>query len=110
MEKLRNEENESDDRISATVKEGPADCIRIDEVPAALRKMKRQSHRLVKASSRNDTNQRGYGTQSILDLCNGIVREGCIPEDSKSNVVLPIYNRIQWSVDLTEELNCWVML
>ena len=27
----------------------------------------------------------------ILDLRNGIVKEGCIPEDRKSSVVLPIY-------------------
>jgi len=27
----------------------------------------------------------------VLDLCNGIVKEGCIPEDWKSSVVLPIY-------------------
>ena len=33
MEKLMNEEN----GISATVKEGPADCIRISEVVAALK-------------------------------------------------------------------------
>ena len=31
------------------------------------------------------------GSQSILDLCNGIVKEGSIPEDWKSSVVLPIY-------------------
>jgi len=31
------------------------------------------------------------GTQLILDLSNGIVKEGCIPEDWKSSVVLPIY-------------------
>jgi len=31
------------------------------------------------------------GTQWLLDLCNGIVNEGCIPEDWKSSVVLPIY-------------------
>ena len=31
------------------------------------------------------------GTQWILDLCNGIVKEGRIPEDWKSSVVLPIY-------------------
>jgi len=31
------------------------------------------------------------GTQWLLDLCNGIVKEGCIPEDWKSSVVLPIY-------------------
>ena len=31
------------------------------------------------------------GTQWILDLCNGIVKEGSILEDWKSSVVLPIY-------------------
>ena len=31
------------------------------------------------------------GTQWILDLCNGIVKEGSIPEDWTSTVVLPIY-------------------
>jgi len=41
MEKLMNKENECDHRISAGVKEGPADCIRIDEDSAALKKMKR---------------------------------------------------------------------
>jgi len=34
---------------------------------------------------------RDIGTQWILDLCNGIVKEGCIPEDWKSSAVLPIY-------------------
>ena len=41
MEKLMNEENEWDDKISAEVKEGPADCIRMAEVRAVLKKMKR---------------------------------------------------------------------
>jgi len=36
-----NEENEWDHRTSAAVKEGPAVCIRIDEVAAALKKMKK---------------------------------------------------------------------
>jgi len=31
------------------------------------------------------------GTQWILDLFNGILKEGCIPEDWKSSVLLPIY-------------------
>jgi len=30
-------------------------------------------------------------TQWILDLCNGIVKEGCIPKDWKSSVVLTVY-------------------
>ena len=38
MEKLMNEENERDYRILAILKEGPADCIRID---VALKNMKR---------------------------------------------------------------------
>jgi len=59
MEKLMNEENECDHRISAGVKEGPADCIRIDEVAEALKKTKRQSPRLVRANYRNGTNHRG---------------------------------------------------
>jgi len=33
----------------------------------------------------------GIGTQWLLDLCNAIVTEGCIPEDWKSSVILPIY-------------------
>ena len=33
----------------------------------------------------------GIGTQWLLDLCNVIVKEGCIPEDLKSSVILPIY-------------------
>jgi len=33
----------------------------------------------------------GIGTQWLVDLCNGIVKEGCIPEDWKSSVILPIY-------------------
>jgi len=60
MEKMMNEENELDHRLSGRVKEEPADCIRINEVAAALIKMKRQSPRLIKASSRNDTSHRGY--------------------------------------------------
>jgi len=38
---LTNEENEWYHRILAGVKEGPADCIRINVVAAALKKMKR---------------------------------------------------------------------
>jgi len=74
------------------VKEGPADCIRIDEVAAALKKMRRH-----KAPSLSGLVAEviqatvDIGTQRIFDSCNGIVKEGCIPEDWKSSVVLPIY-------------------
>jgi len=81
METLMNEENKWDHRISTTVKEGPADCTRIDEVVAALKKKKRQ-----KVPATEDIE-----TQWILDLCNGIVKGGCISEDWKSSVIIPIY-------------------
>ena len=42
MEKVMNEENERDHRILARVKEGPADCIRISQVTAVLKKMEKQ--------------------------------------------------------------------
>jgi len=40
MEKMMNEENDWDHRISTGVKEKPSDCIRINTVAAALKKMK----------------------------------------------------------------------
>ena len=92
MEKLMNEENEWDHGISAEVKEGPADCIRIGKVVAALKKIKRHkapglsglSAEMIQATD-------GIGTQWLLDLCNGIVKEGFIPVDWKSSVILPVY-------------------
>jgi len=41
----------------------------------------------------------GIGTQWLLDLCNGIVKEGYIPEDWKSSVISPIY---KWKCDPME--------
>ena len=38
IEKMVNEENEWDHKLTAEVKEGPADCIRMDEVRAALKR------------------------------------------------------------------------
>jgi len=79
-------------KISAEVKERPADCIRIGQVAAALKKMNRHkgpglsglAAEMIRATG-------GIGTQWLLDLCSGIVKEGCIPEDWKSSVVLPVY-------------------
>ena len=85
MEKLMNEENEWDHGISAEIKEGPADCIRIGEVVAALKQMKRhKAPGLSWLSAKMMHPTEGIGTQWLLDLCNGIVKEDCIPEDCKS--------------------------
>ena len=89
-----NEENEWDHKLSAEVKEGPADCIRMDEVRAAPKEMKRHKAPGLSGLVTETIQATGeIGTQWILDLCkcNGIVKEGSIPEDWKSSVVLPIY-------------------
>jgi len=91
MEKLMNEENKWDHKISAEVKEGPADCIRMTEVRAVLKKMKRHKEPGLSGLVAEMMQATGdIGIQRILDLCNGIVK-GSIPEDWKSSVVLPIY-------------------
>ena len=83
------------DKLSAEVKEGPADYIRMDEVRAALKEMKR--HKAPGLSGLVAEMIQATGDieiQWILDFCNGIVKEGSIPEDWKSSVVLPIYKGI----------------
>ena len=52
------------------------------------------------------------GTQWILDLCNGIVKEGSIPDDWKSMWYCQSTKAkaTVWSVDRTEGSNCWNML
>jgi len=82
-----NEENESDYRIEASVKEGPADFIRMDEVAAALKKMKRHKTPCMSGLVAEMIQSTGDIGQSILDLFNGIAKEGCIPEDWKSSMV-----------------------
>ena len=70
MKKLMNEENEWDHKISAEVKEGPADCITMDEVRAVLKKMKRHKAQLLSGLVAEMIQATGdIGTQWILDLC-----------------------------------------
>ena len=107
-----NEENEWDHKISARVKEGPADFIRMAKIRAVLKKMKRhKAPRLLGLVAEMIQAAGDTGTQWLLDLCNGIVNEGCIPEDWKSSVVLQSTNAkvTLESVDLTEGSNCWNM-
>ena len=90
--KLMNEQIEWDHKISAEVKERPADCTRMAEVRAVLKKMKRHKAPGLSGLVAEMIQATGdIGIQWILDLCNGIVKEGSIPEDWKSSVVLPIY-------------------
>jgi len=87
-----NKENEWDHRMSAGVKEGPAYCIKTSEVTAALKRMKKHKAPGLSELTAEMIQAAGdFGTQWILNLCNGIVKEGCIAEDWKSSMVLPIY-------------------
>jgi len=76
-EKLMNEENEWDHGISAKVKEKLADCIRIGEVVAALKKTMRHKAQGLSGTSAEMI----QATEGI-----GIVKEDCIPEDWKSSI------------------------
>ena len=59
---------------------------------AVLKKMKRHKAQGLSGLVAEMIQATGdIGTQWILDLCNGIVKEGSIPEDWKSSVVQPIY-------------------
>ena len=97
MKKLMNEDNERDHRKEATLKEGPADYITMDEVAAALQKMKR--HKAPGLVTEMIQSTEDIGTQWISHLCHSIVKEGCIQENWKSSMLLPIYNG---KGDLTE--------
>jgi len=61
MEKLMNEENEWDHKILAEINEGPADCIRMAEVRAVLKKMKRQCH-----FNNNNNNNKAPGLSGLV--------------------------------------------
>ena len=68
MEKLMNGENECDHGMSAEVKEGPADCIRIGEVAAALKKTKRhKAPGLSGLTAEMIQATEGIGTQQLLN-------------------------------------------
>jgi len=80
----------------------------MDEVRAALTDMKRHKAPGLSGLVTEMIQATGdIGKQWIIDLCNGIVKEGSIPEDWKSSVVLPIYKD---KGNLTEGSNCWNML
>jgi len=65
----------------------------MDEVAAALKKIKRHKDQGMSGLVAEMIQSTGdIGTQWILDLCNGIVKEGFILEDWKSSIVLLVYN------------------
>jgi len=91
MGRLVDEENEWDRGMSAGVGEGPADCVGMDGVGAALRRMKGHGAPGLSGLVTEMMQATGdAGAQLILDLCDGVVKEGGVPDDWKSSVVLPV--------------------
>jgi len=78
MEKLMNEENEWDHKLSAVLKK-----MKMHRAPG----LSGLVAEMIQATG-------DIGIQWILDLCNSTVKEGSIPEDWKSSVVLPTYKGI----------------
>jgi len=101
-----NEENEWDHRILAGIKPGPADCIRIDEVAAALKKVK--THKAPGLSGLvAEMELSGYWTYVMVLL------KKVASQRTGSQVWYYQFTKgkgIHWSVDLAEELNCCNML
>ena len=68
MVKLMNADNEWDNRISDRVKEGLADCFRINEVAAAQKKLKRHKASGLSGLAAEMIQARGdIGAQWMLD-------------------------------------------
>jgi len=102
MEKLMNEGNEWNHSISATITEGPADSIRIFELAAALKKMKKHKAPGLSGPVAEMIQTTGdIGTQNCETVASQrIGSQVWYYQFTKEKV-------IQWGVDRTEELNCW---
>ena len=73
-----NEENEWDHKISAEVKEGPADCIRMAEVRAVLKKMKKHKDLLHK-----ECPFQRYQIRLVINFVRVQSKSGRLPGDVK---------------------------
>ena len=92
MEKVMNEEFDWKRNIESVKKEGPASRITESEVYNALKSMKLgKAPGLSGVVSEMFIAGEDVSVVWLTDLCNGIIKEGHIPEDWKSSVSIPIY-------------------
>ena len=71
---------------------GPCCLISEEEVVAAIKRLKMVKsaghtgvvNEMMKASG-------GFGTRWMTDLINNIVKEGCIPDDWRKSILVPVY-------------------
>ena len=92
MEKLLNVENDWDGEVDFPEVMGPCCLISEEEVAAAIKGLKMGKSagptgvvsEMMKASG-------GFGSRWMTDLINNIVKEGCIPDDWRKSILVPVY-------------------
>ena len=62
----------------------PCCLILEEEVAAAIKGLKIGKDEMMKASG-------GFGSRWMTDLINNIVKEGCIPDDWRKSILMPVY-------------------
>ena len=92
MEKLLNLENDWDGEVDCPEVMGPHCLISEEEVVVAIKGLKIGKtagstgvvSEMMKAAG-------GFGSRWTTDLINNIVKEGCIPDDWRKNILVPVY-------------------
>ena len=92
MKKLLNVENDWDGEVDCLEVMGPHCLISEEEVAAAIKGLK-----IGKAASPTGVVSElmkeagGSGSKWMTDLINNIVKEGCIPDDWRKSILVPVY-------------------
>ena len=91
MEKLLNVENDWDGEVNCPEVMGPRCLISEEEVAAAIKGLK-----IGKAAGPTGVVSEmkaagGFGSRWMTDLNNNIVKEGCIPDDWRKSILVPVY-------------------
>ena len=92
MEKLLNVENDWDGEVDCPEVMGPRCLISEEEVAAAIKGLKIGKaagptgvvSEMMKAAG-------GFGSRWMTHLINNIVKEGCIPDDWRKSILVPVY-------------------
>ena len=92
MEKLLNVENDWDGEVDCPEVMGPHCLISEEEVAASIKGLKIGKapgptgvvSEMMKAAG-------GFGSRWMTDLINNIVKEGCIPDDWRKSILVPVY-------------------
>ena len=92
MEKLLNFENDWDGDVDCPEVMGSCCLILEEEVAAAIKllKMGKAAGRTCVVSEMMKATG-GFGSRWVTDLINNIVKEGCIPDDWRNIILVPVY-------------------